>query len=202
MVNAIVLREGEHVYLHYESEAGGARALPVVLEVAILKGDAMSWVLEKAVELGVAEVVPVLAEHCVVKLDRKGPEAFMDRWQKIADQALKQCGRTERMTVSAPRTPAELVRDTPAQHVRVWFDEGDRERTPFLGDWLRQNEPSVREAGAIRILTGPEGGWSDRERQILREVNRLSLGPQVLRAETAALFGISVITAFLQTRSR
>ena len=53
----------------------------------------MEWVVEKAVELGVTTLVPILAAHTVVQMDRKGPEAFRERRQKIADQALKQCGR-------------------------------------------------------------------------------------------------------------
>ena len=68
----------------------------------MLKADAMSWAIEKAVELGVSRLTPVIADHCVVKLT-KGPTEFRERWQRIADQALKQCGRLERMTIEDPR---------------------------------------------------------------------------------------------------
>ena len=71
-------------------------ASPIILEMACLKGDAMDWLIEKSVELGVKSFVPLLTDHTVVQMDRKSPEDFQKRWQKMADQALKQCGRLER----------------------------------------------------------------------------------------------------------
>ena len=61
-----------------------------------LKGDAMDWVVEKSVELGVRNLQPVVTDHTVVQMDKKGPKVVA-RWQKIADEALKQCGRLQRM---------------------------------------------------------------------------------------------------------
>ena len=79
-----------------EAQVSTGQLVPIILEMSVLKGDAMEWVVEKAVELGVTTLVPVLTAHTVVQMDRKGPEAFQERWQKIADQALKQCGRLDR----------------------------------------------------------------------------------------------------------
>jgi 16S rRNA (uracil1498-N3)-methyltransferase len=165
---------------------------PVVLEMAIIKGDAMEWVVEKCVELGVRQLAPLVTAHTVVQVKNKGPEAFRDRWQKIADQALKQCGRLERLEVLLPESLEERV----ARHAltpvtpRYWADESERERAPHLAD----TQPGS--ASEIRLLIGPEGGWSEAERQLLATAaTRVGLGPLVLRAETAALLGCGLLTA-------
>ena len=93
---------------------------PLHLSMAILKGDAMEWVVEKAVELGVRTLTPFESEFSVVDLRKKGPEAFQERWQKIADQALKQCGRLSRMKIEMPTTfESLLLKKTQL----VWLDE-------------------------------------------------------------------------------
>ena len=76
--------------------------MPVFLEVAVLKGQAMEWVVEKAVELGVEALCPFFSVHGLVKTGQKTPAEFAARWQRIADQALKQCGRNAAMKVSRP----------------------------------------------------------------------------------------------------
>ena len=96
------------------------QSLPIHLSMAILKGDAMEWVIEKAVELGARSLTPFESEFSVVDLRKKGPEVFQDRWQKIADQALKQCGRLSRMTVEMPTTFENvLLKKTQL----IWLDE-------------------------------------------------------------------------------
>jgi 16S rRNA (uracil1498-N3)-methyltransferase len=154
----------------------------------------MGWVIEKAVELGVKVLTPVITDHTVVQLKAKGPESFQHRWQKIADQALKQCGRLERMEIEAP-IDFETLLLQPFQGVRFWGDEASQAQAPFLLDCetLSLNEHPHR------ILIGPEGGWSHSERLLLEkgarrdQTQRICLGPQVLRAETAALFAVSMI---------
>lgn len=172
--------------------------IPLILEMAVLKGDAMEWVVEKAVELGVQELVPVLTDHTVVQMKNKTPEFFTERWQKIADQALKQCGRLTRMKVRLPIVLDNLLAQS-TKSVRVWADEASRSESPFLLNWLDQN-PSDQ---CLQILVGPEGGWSSRERQLLMNASqppsfiRVHLGQHILRAETAALFAVSVASARL-----
>jgi RsmE family RNA methyltransferase len=95
-------------------------SLPIHLKMAILKGDAMEWVIEKAVELGVRSLTPVETEFTVVRIRKKGAEAFQERWQRIADQALKQCGRLDRMVVHAPVSFEELLGSSGPV---LWLDE-------------------------------------------------------------------------------
>ncbi len=169
---------------------------PIRLEMAVLKGEAMEWVVEKSVELGVRTFVPVLTAHTVVQVKHKGPEAFQARWQKIADQALKQCGRLERMEVHLPTPLEQLLSEVPSvvEKPRLWCDEGERESAPRLGKWLSSLSIPLEE---LRLLIGPEGGFSRLERELLEasHVQKMSLGPVVLRAETAALYVVAVARA-------
>jgi 16S rRNA (uracil1498-N3)-methyltransferase len=180
------------------TEAPGA-VVPLTLEMAVLKGDAMEWVVEKAVELGVRTLVPVVTAHTVVQLKAKGPEAFRERWQKIADQALKQCGRLERLEIALPVGLEERVRAEPrsAQSPRYWCDEAAGPGAADLPSRLASLRPGGFEE--VRLLIGPEGGWSEEERQWLAPAaERIQLGPLILRAETAAIYGISQIVAALR----
>lgn len=163
-------------------------SVPLTLEMAILKGDAMEWVVEKAVELGVRRFQPVITAHAVVQLDRKGPQFFQERWQKIADQALKQCGRLDRMKVLEPKELGEAMQRK--EGIRFWLNERQREGRS-LSEFFIQKIPAEQD---VSILVGPEGGWSESEIAFLGRADLVetSLGPWVLRAETAALFATSL----------
>lgn len=204
---AVLRVRGEEVLLETPSESVEIRhstrseTLPVTLELAALKGDAMEWAIEKAVELGAARVAPLITAHTVVQMDRKGPEAFRERWQKIADQALKQCGRLSRMEILLPEPLDQAMsrRANSAAQPRVWCDESSRGETPELLRWLAL--PEQNSLQELRILIGPEGGWSEKERGLLQSSGaRVSLGPLVLRAETAAIAALSIATASFRAR--
>jgi 16S rRNA (uracil1498-N3)-methyltransferase len=201
---------GGPAQIEYSGEAQASRT-PIadfVLEMAILKGEAMEWVVEKSVELGVKKLTPVITDHTVVQIKQKGPEVFQQRWQKIADQALKQCGRLERLEIQLP-IELETLLTTEQKTPRLWCDEAGRETVPELLEWLSRRTTSATPDSpgltSARLLIGPEGGWSHRERDLLarssENIFRISLGPWVLRAETAAISGITLISAFLR-RSR
>jgi 16S rRNA (uracil1498-N3)-methyltransferase len=172
-------------------------SLPIQLEMSVIKGDAMEWTVEKAVELGVRTFVPVITAHSVVQLERKGPEAFQERWQKIADQSLKQCGRLDQMKVALPIALETLLME-PAP-VRLWLEETKRATHPSIISALNEvgGEKITR---GVSILVGPEGGFSERERLFLSKsgVASVSLGPWILRAETAALFATSLVSGSMR----
>jgi 16S rRNA (uracil1498-N3)-methyltransferase len=158
----------------------------------------MEWVVEKAVELGVTRLVPVLTAHTVVQMDRKGPEAFRERWQKIADQALKQCGRLESLEVELP-IELERLLTTPLEGMRLWCDEQARDSAgiPSLLGWLKSTVMDSSRSMNLHILIGPEGGWSQNERELFHRegsarLAAVGLGPLVLRAETAAIAALSL----------
>ena len=182
--------------------------LPITLEVSILKGNAMEWLIEKAVELGAGQLIPIISDFTVVQTQHKGPALFQERWQKIADQALKQCHRLERMEIGLPTTLENHLKASASTDdlSRIWCDEASEGEAPYLLDWLA-NRPRSKEEPAstdLRILIGPEGGWSPEERTFLTQEGkmgknqRIYLGPLILRAETAAIFATSLVSAFLR----
>jgi 16S rRNA (uracil1498-N3)-methyltransferase len=194
---------GEHVRIEFleKIEIHSAQVSSLVLETAILKSDAMQWLIEKSVELGVGQLVPILTAHSVVQLKDKGPEAFQERWQKMANQALKQCGRLDAMKIGLPVEFENLLATQPGrlQNPRLWCDEKSAGQAPELIRWFSQNPGKTP-----RILIGPEGGFSELERQMLlrsegNHCYRVDLGPLILRAETASLYCASLATSFLRT---
>jgi 16S rRNA (uracil1498-N3)-methyltransferase len=174
--------------------AAGIR--PVTLLLAIPKGEAMLWIIEKCVELGVERMVPFFAVHSVVHLGNKSPQEFQERWQRVARESLKQCGRLWEMAVESPATSLgqAMQRLTSNQNVRRFFcDEVSvvQERIPHLAHVLAAPpEPTA-------LLIGPEGGWrqSERDEALAAGWQQVNLGPLVLRVETAALFAVSLAGA-------
>jgi 16S rRNA (uracil1498-N3)-methyltransferase len=128
-----------------------------------------------------------MTAHTVVQIGKsKSNEEFQARWQKIADQSLKQCGRVSRLLIQLPIALTERLAQK-SVGTRLWCDEQQWAHAPFLGDQLQ----SERFEG-ITLLIGPEGGWTDDERKVIRQsATAVSLGPLILRAETAAVFATS-----------
>lgn len=145
------------------------------LAPGVLKGERQDWLVEKASELGVDVLTPLLLDHGVVRVhDRAEKQA---RWQAIADGALEQCGRTWRMVVAPPMPLAE------------WLTGNDGFFADETGGSLWQDLVRERQKTPWRVTLGVEGGWSEKERALLKSRNyrAISVGPLVLRAETAAL---------------
>ncbi len=147
----------------------------LTLYVAVLKGDKMALVIQKATELGVAEIVPLLTRRSLPR----PPSSRIDRWNTIAKEALKQCGGTVLPRIYFPQ-PLEIV-EGPGWV--LW--EGERERE------LPRGIPGPLGA----LVVGPEGGWEDEEIDLLKERGFLpvTLGLRVLRAETAAVVGTALL---------
>ena len=170
---------------------------PIHLSMAMIKNEAMEWTIEKAVELGVRSFTAVETEFTVIKIKSKGEDVFRDRYQKIADQALKQCGRLDRLVIHPPVSFENALLNK--NHL-IWLDETLAVNSPqesHLAHFLASH-PS--HASHFELLVGPEGGFSAFEKQRLQqsrkgEITRVHLGPIILRAETAALFGISLLTS-------
>jgi 16S rRNA (uracil1498-N3)-methyltransferase len=160
----------------------------VTLAQALPEGSKMDWIIEKAVELGVASVQPLAAKRCVVKLAGDRAEKKLSHWQGITVSASEQCGRNR---------VAQLA---PVAEFRDWIGQQDMHRrvlltpraTQSLADWARHQPPQ-----ALTIMVGPEGGFSDDEENtaLAQGALALSMGPRVLRTETAALAAISALNA-------
>jgi 16S rRNA (uracil1498-N3)-methyltransferase len=165
-----------------------AAALPgatVWLAFALARGEKGDWIVQKGTELGVSRLVPWQAERSVVRLEPDRAEERTRRWRRIAEEAARQCGRSDVPEVAVPGTLAQAL-EAPPGFERVAFHAG-------AGAPL----PEVVRPGASGYLAvlGPEGGLTDREvRACLDAGCRLaSLGPRVLRAETAAIAAAALI---------
>jgi 16S rRNA (uracil1498-N3)-methyltransferase len=164
----------EKIDLHAES------ALHVTLLQGLLKGEKMDLIVQKATELGVKEIVPVVTARCQVRETKK-----MVRWMKIAEEASRQAGRN-----SVP-----LIRETVAFDMLgsvslpegiIFWEQG--------GDGLSDTLKSFRGRQSISLFTGPEGGFSEEEIQSATKKGfvRATLGRRILRAETAAITAVAI----------
>jgi 16S rRNA (uracil1498-N3)-methyltransferase len=162
-----------------------APRLELTLLVSLLKGEKMDLVVQKATELGAARIVPLRAERSVVRLLEGRAGARVARWEKIAREAARQCGRADAPDIAAPHGPAEAF--AAAAGFRVLFQE----RTETSIRQVLPATPPERVAAAV----GPEGGFTDAEVAAARAAGFVicGLGPRVLRAETAALAALVII---------
>lgn len=162
------------------------------LAVALLKGEKFELVIQKATELGVVGIVPLITKQADVRLrDEQDGARRVLRWQRIALEAAKQSGRARVPDIAAPRRFAALVEaSTTTEEWRVMFSE--REGVG-LSETIEKMDARLTKATA---LVGPEGGWTDEELAQARAAgwNIVTLGGRTLRAETAAI----TITALLQ----
>ncbi len=162
----------------------------VALYLALVKFERFELAIEKATELGVERIVPVVAGRSEKGLDR-GAQKRVVRWRKIAIEASQQSRRARLPEVADPvgfREAAEA--DAP---LRLFLDE-ESEAEPLLARVAAANETPD---DSVALLIGPEGGWLDRERELATESgwSRVSLGPQILRTETAAMAAVAVVMA-------
>lgn len=150
---------------------------------APVKKAALDWMVEKATELGAARLVPVITDRTIV--DRVN----QDRMRAITVEAAEQCGRTALPKIAPPIKLTALLADWPTERALLFADEAGG--APALVACAAAPPPAA-------WLTGPEGGFTDRERAAilaLPQVRRISLGPRILRAETAALAAVALWTA-------
>jgi len=166
--------------------------LRMILCAALIKFDHFEWMIEKATELGVTKIVPVVTVRSERGLD-KAAHKRLERWRRIGMEASQQSRRAHLPEISGPTTWTDVL-DTSANY-RFALDEIET-RPLFLA------LPAARcAADTVALLIGPEGGWTDEERTGFTAAGwaAASLGPSILRAETAALAALAVVSAGWQT---
>jgi len=158
---------------------------------ALPKQEKMEWILQKATELGMQELVPVATKYCVVKLDEKDKRKKQERWQKIVESAAKQSGRDRIPKVLLPTTIAEVSKQVP--EFDVFLLAYEKEYTHTLKQELKKIAKCKN--AKIGIFIGPEGGISEEEVKLLQESGAkiVTLGKRILRTETVALNMLSNI---------
>jgi len=158
-------------------------SLIVTLGLGISRGDRMDYTVQKAVELGVNHITPLMTEHCVVQLKgEKKPQRLL-HWQKIAQHAAEQSGRT----LVPPLTDIHQLQQWVAlqQGLKVFLD-------PYANTSLAELSPIN---GQVTLLTGPEGGFADQERELAKAAGFIpvSMGKRILRTETASLAALAAV---------
>ena len=161
------------------------RQSPLNLELAIgvSRGERMDWVLQKATELGVTKITPLITERTEVKLSGERADKKMEHWQQIIISACEQCQRNILPELSEP------------QNFSDWIDTCDAELKFVLHHRNNQGFSKDKSAKNISLLIGPEGGLDNDEiaQAVAKNFSPLTLGPRVLRTETAPVAAISLV---------
>lgn len=165
--------------------SAGDRESPLQLELAIgvSRGERMDWVLQKATELGVTRITPLLTERTEVKLSGERQDKKVQHWQHILISACEQCQRNILPLLSEPRDLDDWLAQVGAQHKFVLHHRDS------------SGLPDDTTVVSVALLIGPEGGLSDHEieRARIKGFAPLTLGPRVLRTETAPIAAISLV---------
>lgn len=159
---------------------------PVAISLAqgVVRGEKMDFVIQKAVELGVKEIFPVITERCNVRLDQEREQKKLLHWQAVVISACEQCGRNVLPVVHAPIDLPDWLEKISAEMKFILSPHSDGK----LRD--EKTKPTT-----VAILVGPEGGLSEHEidLSVQNGFSILNLGPRILRTETAALAALAVL---------
>lgn len=174
------------VKVHSMVEHNRESSLSIHLGQAISKGDRMEQVMQKATELGVSSITPLITEHCAVKLDKERMQKKVQQWQSIVIAACEQSGRNKVPQVHTPLNLDKFVQTTQSKLNLILHPYCDSTWKDYP---IKQTE--------ITLMIGPEGGFSEAEVAQARQHDflPLSLGPRILRTETAAISALSVLQA-------
>ena len=184
------------VILHIEQKDIPGTELPakIYLFQGIPKGERMETVIEKAVELGVYEIIPVAMKYCVVKLDAKKAEKKLARWQEIARSAAKQSKRSIIPKIHPLMSfgeAAEYAKTCDRRLVPYENEEGMTATVKAFGD--------LQDVSSISVFIGPEGGFAKEEIHALRADSQvISLGKRILRTDTASITMLSMLMMHLE----
>lgn len=171
---------------------------PVILAQAILKGHRMDWLLQKAAELGAERVIPMITGRTIVQPRHDRAGAQQQRWTTILREAAQQSGRSRPPEIGPPCSLRECLAATPRESARLLLWEGEEETR--LARWL----PRLPQLQPIHLFVGPEGGFTPEEvaEAVAAGAQTVSLGPLILRAETAALAALAIIHGDMPTEPR
>lgn len=157
--------------------------LYVTLGLGVSRGDRMDWAVQKAVELGVNNITPLITERCVVKFKAEKKQQRLQHWKNIVQHAAEQSSRTILPELNEITTLDDWVKEQ--QGLKVFLD-------PYAEQSLADLQPSNMK---VTLLTGPEGGFSEQERElaIAAGFTPVRLGARILRTETASLAALSAV---------
>jgi 16S rRNA (uracil1498-N3)-methyltransferase len=183
----VITCRGTVLDLRAEHAALPESSLDLTLVQALTKADAMDLIVQKATELGVRAIVPVYAEFSVVRIEGQRLDRRVEHWRRIAQSACEQCGRHAPPKIVAPVALDEGIRDLPRDVAKLALHPSAEGRLAA----------APRPANGIVLAIGPEGGFfhSDWRQLDSAGFTRATLGPRVLRAETAAITACAIAQA-------
>jgi 16S rRNA (uracil1498-N3)-methyltransferase len=181
------LRKGA-IVIHVGERSADERESPLTLVLAqgVSRGERMDWVVQKATELGVTRIAPLLTERSVVRLDSRQAERKLQHWRGVAVAACEQCGRNRIPEIATPIGLDDFLRQVgEARSTRLLLSATGQ---LDIGEVPAPNE-------AVIVLIGPEGGLAPSEQGAARQAGFLAvrLGPRVLRTETAAVAALTLL---------
>ncbi len=179
----------------HESETPPVRCR-IVLGQAIPKGKNMDLIVQKSVEIGAAEIAPIISDRTIVQLDSESASQKQGKWQQIAIEAAKQCGQNRLPRVHTPKKLAEFfsTSDQPFDLSLIGSLQPDAQQLKkILETYLSEHGDRPR---SVLMLVGPEGDFTPAELALARRhgCQPITLGPIILRVETAAIYCLSVLS--------
>lgn len=188
--DTVILSVGEECVLAVKAEKISLNEPPykAVVYQALVKGDKFETVIQKGTELGASVFVPVITRRCVARLEAKDVTKKAERWQRIAEEAAKQCGRAVIPEVKFPVSLKEAV--SCAEGVKLFCYEGEG-TVPVTEVLAAAAVPDT-----VSVFVGPEGGFSEEEVLIAKDCHAemCGLGRRILRTETASAFVLSCLS--------
>ncbi|MGQ0694744.1 MAG: RsmE family RNA methyltransferase [Nitrospiraceae bacterium] len=166
------------------------RSPSLILGQSLVKGEKMDWLIQKTTELGVQTIIPIQSRQSIVHLKADRVEAQTARWQRIAREAAQQSEQWRVPTIARPRSLVSCVTLPPARSLSLILTE----RRDRIGTLSSIKLPTLPEE-SILVLVGPEGGWTEEEVVSAEGAGAIptTLGPKILRAETAAILAIGIL---------
>jgi 16S rRNA (uracil1498-N3)-methyltransferase len=160
--------------------------LRLTLAQALIKGDKFDWVIQKATELGVTRIVPLVTDHADIKRHEERAGQRLQRWRRISLEALKQCGRRRLVEICEPAPFDNFCGSTAHSACLIFSERG--------GESLVEVSAKLRDVNQLNLCVASEGGWSEHE---LRKAascgfTPVSLGTRTLRTETAAIVAVAL----------
>ena len=177
--------------------------LRLTLAQALVKGEKFDLVVQKATELGVSRILPVITEHCEIRISDERSEQRLQRWQRISLGAIKQSGRRRLVEIDQPVRFQQFCRGLQGEPALIFSEKAGSEKagSEKSGSEKSGSEKSGRglpplavQDSGLTVVIGPEGGWSDDEIDLATSSGLIPvhLGPRILRTETAAITAVTL----------
>lgn len=192
-ISKILEMENDEIVLEIIEKASDSNeaVIGITLVQGLPKSDKMDFITQKSTELGVKKIIPTIMERTVVKIDDSNGSKKVERWNKIAFEASKQCGRSQIPIVEKIVNLENIVENLSKYDIVIVPYECEKDNT--LKTVLRKLDTNIRN---VAVVIGPEGGFSEKDITLLEKlpnVKKVSLGKRILRTETAGIATIAML---------